>query len=111
MSRRDRRSGKKRSYTVATIAGLVAVTVVVAFLIYSSAGTTIPGQQINQPVPASVMNSLAGVSPTTLSSIGKGPSGISSPTSISASSNLTLGGKPEVLYMGAEYCPFCAAER
>jgi thiol-disulfide isomerase/thioredoxin len=24
---------------------------------------------------------------------------------------LTLGGKPEVLYIGAEYCPFCAAER
>jgi hypothetical protein len=24
---------------------------------------------------------------------------------------LTSGGKPEVLYMGGEYCPFCAAER
>ena len=24
---------------------------------------------------------------------------------------LTSGGKPEVLYMGAEYCPFCAAQR
>jgi flagellar basal body rod protein FlgC len=24
---------------------------------------------------------------------------------------LTAGGKPEVLYIGAEYCPFCAAER
>jgi hypothetical protein len=24
---------------------------------------------------------------------------------------LTSGGKPEVLYMGAEYCPYCAAER
>jgi thiol-disulfide isomerase/thioredoxin len=24
---------------------------------------------------------------------------------------LTSGGKPEVLYVGAEYCPFCAAER
>ena len=26
-------------------------------------------------------------------------------------SPLTSGGKPEVLYMGAEYCPFCAAQR
>jgi thiol-disulfide isomerase/thioredoxin len=24
---------------------------------------------------------------------------------------LTLGGKPEMLYIGAEYCPYCAAER
>jgi thiol-disulfide isomerase/thioredoxin len=24
---------------------------------------------------------------------------------------LTSGGKPEVLYMGAEYCPYCAAQR
>jgi len=24
---------------------------------------------------------------------------------------LTSGGKPEMLYMGAEYCPYCAAER
>jgi hypothetical protein len=26
-------------------------------------------------------------------------------------SPLTSGGKPEVLFMGAEYCPYCAAER
>jgi hypothetical protein len=26
-------------------------------------------------------------------------------------SALTMGGRPEVLYIGAEYCPFCAAER
>ena len=35
---------------------------------------------------------------------------MNSPTSISGSS-LTLNGKPEILYMGAEYCPYCAAER
>ena len=34
----------------------------------------------------------------------------SRPTSISGAP-LTSGGKPEMLYMGAEYCPYCAAER
>ena len=29
----------------------------------------------------------------------------------SAAPALTSGGKPEVLYIGAEYCPYCAAER
>ena len=24
---------------------------------------------------------------------------------------LTIGGKPEILYIGAEYCPYCATER
>jgi hypothetical protein len=32
------------------------------------------------------------------------------PTTITAPA-LTTGGKPEVLYIGAEYCPYCAAER
>jgi thiol-disulfide isomerase/thioredoxin len=30
---------------------------------------------------------------------------------ITGQSPLTSGGKPEVLYMGGEYCPYCAAER
>jgi thiol-disulfide isomerase/thioredoxin len=32
------------------------------------------------------------------------------PTTITGAA-LTAGGKPEMLYIGAEYCPFCAAER
>jgi hypothetical protein len=34
----------------------------------------------------------------------------STPTRITGAP-LTSGGKPEMLYMGAEYCPYCAAER
>ena len=30
---------------------------------------------------------------------------------INSSTALTSGGKPEVLFMGAEYCPYCAAQR
>ena len=30
---------------------------------------------------------------------------------VNSSTALTSGGKPEVLYMGAEYCPYCAAQR
>lgn len=33
------------------------------------------------------------------------------PKSVSNGQPLTADGKPEVLYVGAEYCPFCAAER
>jgi len=30
---------------------------------------------------------------------------------IPGAGRLTVGGKPQVLYLGAEYCPYCAAER
>jgi len=30
---------------------------------------------------------------------------------VNSSTALTSGGKPEVLFMGAEYCPYCAAQR
>jgi hypothetical protein len=33
------------------------------------------------------------------------------PTLLTGSSPMTQGGKPRVLYIGAEYCPYCAAER
>jgi hypothetical protein len=45
----------------------------------------------------------------TLNQVGTG-SAQSPPIKISGSP-LTSGGKPEVLYVGAEYCPYCAAER
>ena len=58
-----------------------------------------------------MLNDLSGVSITTLNQVGTGASGVNSVTPTASSPPLTLNGKPEVLYMGAEYCPFCAAER
>jgi hypothetical protein len=48
---------------------------------------------------------------STLSAVGAG-SGVTPPMALPASTPpLTQNGKPQVLYVGAEYCPFCAAER
>ena len=55
------------------------------------------------------MGALTGVSDSTLSAVGK-PVGVSSPARISGSP-LASGGKPEVLYIGGDYCPYCAVER
>jgi len=59
--------------------------------------------------PAGVLDrvgpgSLAGGDIGTGNPAGSYLSGVSGPA-------LTSGGKPEVLYVGADYCPFCAAER
>jgi hypothetical protein len=48
-----------------------------------------------------------------LNTVGTGGGAVSgTPVTIKGSpAALTSGGKPEMLYMGAEYCPYCAAER
>jgi thiol-disulfide isomerase/thioredoxin len=61
------------------------------------------------PLPASVQNDLK-VPASTLAKVGAGssPSAAIKPVTGTA---LTSGGKPEMLYIGAEWCPYCAAER
>ncbi|MDA4118578.1 MAG: DUF929 domain-containing protein [Thaumarchaeota archaeon] len=97
------------------ILGLVVVTSVVGYLIYTQSvlGPTSTSGLINQPVSSDIMTAVTGVSTNTLSAVGQGPSGILSPSPApsTSSGNLTLNGKPEVLYIGGEYCPYCAAER
>ena len=58
---------------------------------------------------SSVVGQLTSVPAATLDQVGAGQTA-TNPTSISGAA-LTSGGKPEVLYIGAEYCPYCAAER
>ena len=110
MSRRVRTGQRKRSNAIYIIPILVVVTAVVGYYIFTqSSAVTTSCPLCGTPVSSTVLNELSGVSMSTLNQVGK-PSSVNSPTSISASP-LTLNGKPEVLYMGAEYCPYCAAER
>lgn len=80
---------------------------------HTSATTTVNvcDSCVGQQVPADLLANLTGVSSSTLSTIGKQPtSSVAAPSSITGSA-LTSNGKPEILYIGAEYCPFCAMER
>jgi hypothetical protein len=61
--------------------------------------------------PASVMRAVTSVPSSVLDSIGAGE-GITLPVAIgSGAPPILQAGKPEILYVGAEYCPFCASER
>jgi Domain of unknown function (DUF929) len=63
-------------------------------------------------LPADVAREVTGVPGSTLDTVGKGGATVSSTTLTSGSgSALTSGGKPEMLYIGAEFCPYCAAMR
>src|SRR5712692_8559609 len=70
-------------------------------------------------VASSVTRDIASVPASTLDQVASGPAypakGSIYPHAIQtispAGTLLTGNGKPEVVYVGAEYCPFCAAER
>lgn len=114
MSRKGRRPGSKRNYRLWGFIALVVLVAVVAYYIFTQSVGSAGSPLDNTQVSPAVLSDLAGVSTSTLNSVGAGPSGaITPPKAISpaATSKLTLNGKPEVLYMGAEYCPYCGAER
>ncbi len=95
---------------------VVVIIIVVALLLFFFSGDLGIGPQgiaayDNVPVPQSILSQLA-VPNNVSNAVGIGGAeykGIL--TNLTDKPNLTLNGKPEVLYMGAEYCPYCAAER
>jgi len=87
---------------------VVVLAIVVALVVVrlSSRTTTADtGPATGTALPASVMKDVTTVPPGTLDAVGAGsvPSTVQTP--------LTAGGKPEMLYIGAEFCPYCAAMR
>lgn len=68
-----------------------------------------PSTQVNAPVPAAVLAALASVPPATFESVGRGTATL--PTAVRKPVASDPNGRPLVTYVGAEFCPFCAAER
>jgi uncharacterized protein DUF929 len=89
---------------------LVVLALVVAKLAGAGSGddatTTASG---SSSLPASVATAITSVPAASLDKVGAGTAE-NPPKSIDAPA-LTADGKPKVLYVGAEYCPFCASQR
>jgi len=96
-----------RTTVIGAIASVVAIVVVMAAVaLLRPSGTSTPptgaglAGQLAQDVPASALRA-----------VGAGE-GVTPPHALPAGTTpLERDGKVEVLYLGAEYCPFCAAER
>lgn len=106
---------RKRRLYLAGGSIIAVIAVVVAFVLASSNGGSsgaAPGSTAAPPTGGdvtSVVGQLTAVPASTLDQVGAGTTQ-ANPSSITGPA-LTSQGKPEVLYIGAEYCPYCAAER
>jgi Domain of unknown function (DUF929) len=104
-----------RNFVLALVIVVVIVGAAVGYLIYQQQTSTVSAPTgdlalLNQPISPALYQNLTSVSASTLSSIGSG--GVTLPGAISPTGQtLYSGGKPAVLYIGAEFCPYCAIER
>jgi hypothetical protein len=104
-----------RNLMVTIVVIIVVVGAVIGGLIYvtRAPSTTTDSASIGilgSPINYTLYQNLTGVSWSTLAAVGNGASDVTQPSAISGSP-LTNGTKPEILYIGAEFCPYCAAER
>jgi thiol-disulfide isomerase/thioredoxin len=95
----------------AVLAVLIIVVVFVVVKATSNSSSNSSTSGLTGTSLSSTIDKVTSVPASTLESVGE--SGVDAkPQSISGNPTaLTENGKPEVLYMGAEYCPYCAAER
>jgi len=105
-----RRRQRIRNLTILVTVVVIVVSLVVGLYIALSAGNTGIDRYIGQTVSANDLSTLYQISHGSF-----GPSG----ASLLSSGNLrsatgspyTSNGKPIVVYIGGEYCPYCAVER
>lgn len=112
-ARLARHRRRRRQLVGGTIA---AVLVAVAAMLGVAAVTGSGGSATNGPAASSgeadgtaIARMLAETPAETISAVGLGTVR-ALPTAVQ-DQPLTSGGKPQVLYLGADYCPYCAAER
>jgi thiol-disulfide isomerase/thioredoxin len=108
------RRAEVRKRVLITAGSVVAVlAIVVAFIAVKAFNKPPSSSTPASAQPASVTKNVTTVPASALNSVGLGSilSYNPSPISSVSGSALTSNGKPEMLYIGAEFCPYCAAER
>jgi thiol-disulfide isomerase/thioredoxin len=112
------RAETRRRVFLAGGAVVVVIAIVVVFVVIkvtsgSGSGSTASGGVNGSALPASVYKNVTTVPESALASVGTGSvlTYNSKPISTITGTALTSAGKPEMLYIGAEFCPYCAAER
>ena len=111
-----RRAEQRRRILIASGSVVVVLAIVLVLIVIKLNSTPASNNSANGPTGAalaSVVSNVTSVPASTLDTVGNGNGAFIGKiqTIKPAGAPLTANGKPEMLYMGAEYCPYCAAER
>jgi hypothetical protein len=108
-----RRAEVRRRVLLASGAVIVVIAIVAVFVVLKvNSSPTKSASVSNGPTGASlsqVVQETTTVPASVLTAVGAGS--VTTPPAPVSGSPLTANGKPETLYIGAEYCPYCAFER
>jgi hypothetical protein len=105
-------AGRRRRHLqmvgIPVAAVVLAVAALIGVKLATGAGSPKSGQKATTATN-SVIQEVTSVPAATLNAVGKGTA-TAVPLAVTAPA-LTADGEPRVLYVGAEYCPYCATER
>jgi hypothetical protein len=109
------RSASRRSpWRSGVIPVALVIALIVVFVLVKVTSSSPPASNNatgSTPAAPAVVKAVTTLSPTTFDAVGV-PAGLTAPQAVTGSPPLlTKDGKPSIVYIGAEYCPFCATER
>jgi hypothetical protein len=104
---RRKRDARRRTLIIGGIAAALVAVVAVMVIIYATKGDK--SVAASSAAPAAAVKSVTSVPASAYAKVDTSKV-VSGPKKV-AGSALTFNGKPGIFYAGAEYCPFCAAER
>jgi len=111
-----RRAEQRRRILIASGSVVAVLAIVLAFVVIKLNSKPASDNSPNGPTGAalsSVVSNVTSVPASTLDTVGDGNGAFTGKiqTIKPAGAPLTANGKPEMLYIGAEYCPYCGAAR
>jgi hypothetical protein len=102
-----RRAEKRRRVLLAGGSAATVLALVIVFIVIKLVES--PPRASAASADAAIARQITSIPAATFDAVGAGTA--AGLKSLRGQPELTLGGKPELLYMGGEFCPYCAAER
>jgi hypothetical protein len=90
---------------------LVLLLVIALLLVKVTRGTTAPLAPEVASAPSAVVYAATAIPTSVFDTVGAPDPSASGPVALSGQPPLTISGLPAVVFVGAEFCPYCAAER